>query len=124
MTTVRLQYDMYVLCVQIYVQYLGGPVLYNDYILQLKTSYGLAVQFCVCLFRIKRDRLKSHNKKNVWHILPGFSTTKTIKQKKLEYIANIKMTRLYVIPHLAHSPGLKLPARLQTHSGQFTQPLL
>lgn len=45
MTTVRLQYDIYVLCAQIYVQYLGGPVLYNDYMLQQKTSfaYGMYV---------------------------------------------------------------------------------
>lgn len=40
MTMARLRYHMYVLCVQLYVQYLGGPVLYYDYILQLKTNFA------------------------------------------------------------------------------------
>lgn len=35
-TTVRLQYDTYVFCVQVYVQYLGGLVLDNESLLQTK----------------------------------------------------------------------------------------
>lgn len=43
MTTVRLQHHMYVLYVQTYVQYLGGPVLYKHYMLQLKNNFAKGV---------------------------------------------------------------------------------
>lgn len=58
MTTVRLQHDMYVLCVQIFVQYLGGPELFNDYMFQLKTSFASGVYVYLEL-----NEILAHNKR-------------------------------------------------------------